>query len=219
MMSADEGVIKFKIQYKPDAPPPVKEFREINEWREVLYELKLIGQTYYENQLVGYGNISKRIPLYKMTPPRFIITATQTGFYPRLSPKQYATVLACYPEENKVISQGPSLPSSESMTHGIIYALDANIRWVFHAHSAVIWQNAEELELPVTNVDVAYGTPEMTGEVERLFRETEVVEIGMFSMGGHEDGVISFGNTAEEAAGIMLGCLGLALELESKNQT
>ena len=117
MMPADEGVIKFNIQYQLDKPPPVKEFREINEWREVLYELKLIGQTYYENQLVGYGNISKRIPPYKMTPPHFIITATQTGFYSRLSPKQYVTVLACYPEENKVSAQGPSLPSSESINN------------------------------------------------------------------------------------------------------
>ena len=214
----DEGVIKFKIEYRPAAELSVKEFREIDDWRDVLYALGLIGEIVLDNQIVGYGNISKRTQPIHTSPPRFVITATQTGGYPQLSPKQYVTVLACLPEENKVIAQGPALPSSESMTHGILYVLDPNIDWVMHAHSAPIWRNAYALELPITHPTVPYGTPEMTNEVIRVFEETDVREAGVFSMGGHEDGVVAFGKTPEETAGMMILYLGLALEMEENSQ-
>jgi hypothetical protein len=38
----------------------------------------------------------------------------------------------------------------------------------------------------------------MAQEVERLFRETNLIEMGIFAMGGHEDGVIAFGRTADD---------------------
>ena len=79
------------------------------------------------------------------------------------------------------------------MTHGTVYALDAGVQWVIHAHSPHIWRHAEALGLPLTAADVPYGSPELAAEVERLFRDTEVAALGIFAMAGHEDGIVAFG--------------------------
>ena len=42
-------------------------------------------------------------------------------------------------------------------------------------------------------------TPQMALEVERLFNETDVYSKGIFSMGGHEDGVVCFGANPAQA--------------------
>ena len=67
--------------------------------------------------------------------------------------------------------------------------------------------------MPITRPDVAYGTPEMSDEVRRLFRETDVRQRRLFSMGGHEDGLVSFGRTAEEAGTVLLTYLARAFQL------
>ena len=113
-----------------------------------------------------------------------------------------------------VTGEGPLKPSSESLTHGVIYELDQEVQWVMHAHSPHIWRQAGALQLPITDSDVTYGTPEMAAEVQRLFRETEVKARRIFSMGGHEDGIVSFGCTAEEAGTVLLTHLARALELD-----
>jgi len=83
------------------------------------------------------------------------------------------------------------------------YLVDEQIHWVMHAHHAPIWQAAGRLGLPCTSADAAYGTPEMAAETLRLFAETDVRQKGIFAMAGHEDGIISFGNTAKQAAEVM----------------
>ena len=141
----------------------------------------------------------------------FIITGTQTGRLPQLTGKHYTTVEEYYPEENSVISRGSIRASSESMTHGTIYDLDESVRFVFHAHSSRLWENSERLGIPITKKDIEYGTPEMAREVERLFEETDVRERGIFSMGGHEDGIISLGSAADKAGIKMLRYLDYAM--------
>jgi hypothetical protein len=54
--------------------------------------------------------------------------------------------------------------------------------------------------VPSTGYNVAYGTPEMARELVRLYRETEFAKEGVAQMAGHEDGVVSFGDTIENAA-------------------
>ena len=51
----------------------------------------------------------------------------------------------------------------------------------------------------------------MAGEVARLFRETDVLQQGVFTMAGHEDGVVAFGASASEAAGRVINCYARAL--------
>jgi L-ribulose-5-phosphate 4-epimerase len=119
----------------------------------------------------------------------------------------------CITEENLVIATGPVLPSAESMTHGVVYNQNSAIKWVIHTHSPDIWHKRVALKLPSTAPDVPYGSVEMTREVARLFRDTDVAQHGIFAMDGHEDGIVSFAGNAETAAAIMINTLAYALEL------
>jgi ribulose-5-phosphate 4-epimerase/fuculose-1-phosphate aldolase len=162
-----------------------------------MYERKLIGIVETPDGWVGYGNISMRWG------DGFAITGSQTGELAALTGAHYALVTEAIPQENKVVSRGPIKPSSESLTHAVLYQLDESIQWVMHAHHAPIWQAAKRLGLPQTAPEVPYGTPEMAAETDRLFRETDVRQIGMFAMSGHEDGIVSFGESAEKTAAVM----------------
>ena len=93
------------------------------------------------------------------------------------------------------------------MTHGVIYDLDNALRAVLHVHSPDIWNSAASQGIPVTNASVEYGTPEMSREVERLYSQSDVRYKGIFSMGGHEDGIVAFGETVEEAGNTLLTAL------------
>ena len=116
--------------------------------------------------------------------------------------------------KNAVVSQGPVRPSSESMTHGAIYDLAPQIRFVLHAHTPTIWTRARALRIPTTDPGVPYGTPEMAREMHRLFRSTTLPELRILAMGGHEDGIIVFGKTAEDAGQVMLTYLARAYETQ-----
>ncbi len=208
-----EGTIKFNLQFTPSPPLPAEELREINGWRHIFYLMQLIGQSPDRYWGFGYGNISQRLEPYDSPPHsrRFVISGTQTGSMAWLKPEHYSIVVECHPDQNLVVAEGPIPPSSESLTHGTLYALDESLRFVIHVHSPHIWHAAPALGIPVTRENVAYGTPEMAEEVCRLFRETPVREQLIFSMGGHEDGVVSFGRTAEEAGTVMVRYLARAL--------
>ena len=212
-MSNTEGVIKFQMDFTPAPALPWVQLRELNAWRRIMVMLELIGQTPDRYSGYGFGNISCRLDPDRAPDcqHRFAITGTQTGGVADLAADQYVVVTACFAEENRLVATGPVQPSSESLTHGTVYELDDNIRWVMHAHSPHIWCNAAELALPMT-ADVAYGTPEMAREVRRLFAESDVATKRIFGMAGHEDGIVTFGHTAEEAATVMLAYLARGLQ-------
>ncbi len=212
-MASKEGVIKFEMDYMPGPALPEQELRELNAWRKMMHLTALIGQDPNRYAGYGFGNISCRIERKCASgQPAFVITGTQTGGAADLTPADYVVVTGCYPVRNRLEAEGPVQPSSESLTHGTLYALDDNIRWVLHAHSPHIWRNATALEVPMTG-DVAYGTPEMAEEVARLYRESDVQQKRIFGMAGHEDGIVSFGASAEEAGFVLLGYLARAFQL------
>jgi L-ribulose-5-phosphate 4-epimerase len=105
------------------------------------------------------------------------------------------------------------LPSSESMTHAAIYDLSPAIRFVFHAHSPVIWRQADVLRIPTTDPRVPYGTPEMAAEAQRLYYGSTLDAKRIMAMGGHEDGIIVFGQNAEQAGQVLVTYLARAFEL------
>lgn len=211
-MATNEGVIKFGMDYTVAPALPEAMLRELNAWRKMMYLTELIGQTPARYGGYGFGNISCRVE-YRCASgqPPFAITGTQTGGAADLTPEDYVVVTACYPEQNRLAAEGPIKPSSESLTHGVLYALDDSIRWVMHAHSPDIWRHAAELGLPMTG-DVPYGTPEMAAEVARLYRESDMAQKKIFGMAGHEDGIVTFGATAEEAGFVLLGYLARAFQ-------
>jgi ribulose-5-phosphate 4-epimerase/fuculose-1-phosphate aldolase len=200
-----EGVIKFRCEHTFSGPLSQEALAELNTWREWMFAHALIGEIDTPEGKVGYGNISCRLP------EGFAITGSQTGHLAHLRPMDYALVTACQPEQNAVVSQGPVKPSSESLTHAVLYQIDEKINWVMHAHNAPLWQAAGRLGLPCTSPDAAYGTPEMAAETIRLFAESGVRQIGIFAMAGHEDGIVSFGETAMQAAEVMKRYLELSL--------
>ena len=205
-MSEQEGVIKFQLDFQVAEALSAEMLAELNAWRKVMVIMQMIGQTPERYMNYGFGNISQRFG------DTFVISGTQTGGLADLQPQHYATILSCHPEENRVVAEGPMKPSSESMTHGMVYSQAPEATWVFHAHDPHIWQQATALGIPETAADVSYGSPEMSAEVVRLFAETDLRECKIFSMAGHEDGIVTFGNSAEEAGGILLNYLARAIQ-------
>lgn len=211
-----EDVIQFQMQFTQAPPLPYERLREINAWRKILYLTRLIGQDPNRYDGFGYGNISQWLGPRDASGQRgwFVISGTQTGYLADLTERHYATVLSCHPERNLVVARGPAWPSSESMTHGAVYAADEDVRSVIHVHSPYIWGSARALDMLVTDESVAQGTPEMAEEVRRLFRETRVKERNVFVMGGYGDGVVSFGRSVAEAGMVLIDYLAQALQLE-----
>lgn len=207
-----EGVIKFDLSYRVAEAVAPRGLDDLNTWRNRLWQLRLIGQDPQRYAGCGYGNVSMRCgPRDAERGKRtFIISGTQTGGLPELDDRHYTRVESYDVAANRVVAQGPVMPSSETLTHGILYDMDTRIQAVLHVHSPDIWQAAETLGLPVTDATVAYGTPAMATEVQRLFRETEVMRQHLFSMGGHEDGIVAFGETVPEAGETLMAALQLA---------
>jgi ribulose-5-phosphate 4-epimerase/fuculose-1-phosphate aldolase len=213
----DEGVIKFSADHR-DAPA----FRDrigdlacaLSAWREILTQIGLVGQDPGRYGGAGYGNVSGRVGPYpgERGGRTFLVTGTQTGGKRTLGLDDFCLVERYDDRRNWVRSAGPCLPSSESLTHGAIYDLSARIRFVFHGHCPVIWNQAARLHLPTTAASVAYGTPEMARQMRRLYRETSLPEARVLSMAGHEDGIIAFGESVEEAGSTLVTILARAYQ-------
>jgi ribulose-5-phosphate 4-epimerase/fuculose-1-phosphate aldolase len=201
------------MQYTEAPPLPASDLRELNAWRRILVLLQLLGQQPDRYQGYGFGNISCRLAPFNAPPceRRFVITGTQTGGIADLAPEHYVVITQCHPEQNLTMAEGPVKPSSESMTHGAVYALDSRIRWVMHGHSPHIWHAAERMGIPTTDPAIPYGTPEMSAEVARLYRQSDLRRRKLFSMGGHEDGIVSFGRTATEAGQVLIEALAASI--------
>jgi len=189
----DEGYTKFVVDWTRTPPLKHAAVADLIRWRKPLYEAGLIGQ--YEDIGIGFGNISVRTS----ADGQFIISGTQTGHLADLGNEHFAQVTEFDLGANSVTCNGPVQASSESMTHATIYSLDASINAVVHIHSAYLWVRLSD-SLPATDAEVAYGTPEMAEEFERLYRNTEFPTTGVAIMAGHEEGLISIGQSLQEAA-------------------
>jgi hypothetical protein len=213
---AEQGVCKFELQFTAAAPVVMEvTLRELNAWRSILWRLGLIGQDPQRYGGYGFGNVSQRIapagtPVQRRA---FLISGTQTGALAKLDAAHYASVREYDVTANRVVAHGPVEPSSEALTHGMIYDLDDRIRIILHVHSPEIWEHAERLGIPVTDRRASYGTPAMAHEVERLFTEYELRQEGILSMGGHEDGIVAFGTSSKEAGCILLTALSASVAI------
>ena len=57
------------------------------------------------------------------------------------------------------------------------------------------------------------GTPAMAAEVARLYADPAVRAGGILAMGGHEDGLVAFGASAEAAGTVLVRAFARALAL------
>lgn len=192
-MTIDEGYIKYVSHWTQGPATHILAARELDTWRKPLYEAGLIGQ--YKDLGIGYGNISVR----RGSGDLFLISGTQTGHLPATDERHYSLVTDCDIRSNIVRCSGPVQASSEAMTHAAIYALSGAIGAVVHVHSAELWQRSLG-KLPTTDPDVAYGTPDMARELDRLYRMEGFKDAGVAVLAGHEEGLISIGGTLEQAA-------------------
>lgn len=196
-MTLDEGYIKYTSRWTPGPAPDPDAALLLDTWRKPLFEAGLIG--HYEDLDIGFGNISVR----SGTAGQFLISGTQTGHLESTDEQHYALVTAFDLDRNTVDCFGPVQASSEAMTHAAIYELDERINAIVHVHSEALWTKLRG-EIPTTKPDIAYGTPEMAREFARLYADTDFRTSGIAVMAGHEEGLISFGRTLEEAATRML---------------
>ena len=194
----DEGVVKFQCEWVDGPAPGWHKIQTLNEWRQLMYEAGLIG-AYSDG--IGFGNISIRdTPAHE-----FIITGSATGSLLELGPEHYTHVLDYDFDENRVRCRGPIQASSESLTHASFYEASRAINAVIHIHHAELWHTYLN-EFPTTSPNVAYGTHEMAREVSRLLKENTRPAKQLVVMGGHEEGVMAYGNSLGHAASILLNC-------------
>jgi L-ribulose-5-phosphate 4-epimerase len=192
----DEGVIKFNCQWIETALPGNIDCYELLQTRNELYRLGLIG--YDEKHKVGYGNISSRIEKNQ-----FLISGTQTGHISMLAKEQLSLVTDAIIGSNTVHCTGPAKASSESMTHAAIYQLVPVVNAVIHIHHHGMWNKLKHL-LPTTNANIGYGTQAMANEINRLLIEKDLLTHRLLVMAGHQDGIISFGETMSAAKAALL---------------
>jgi ribulose-5-phosphate 4-epimerase/fuculose-1-phosphate aldolase len=189
-----EGVIKFHVEQETEVCCGESDIIELTKWRKELRAAGLVGQNLARYGGLGFGNLSKR-----MDDGTFLITASQTGHRDKLTPDDYAQIINFDPRQNVVWSKGMNHPSSETMTHLAAYGSNQRVQFVFHAHSPDIWNAKEDLDLPVTDPAVECGTVEMFYEVQRLLKNHDHYWKGILAMGGHTDGILAWGESADEA--------------------
>jgi len=192
-VTVDEGYIKYQSRWSPGPAPDATAARLLEEWRRPLFVAGLVG--HYDEFGIGFGNLSAR----SGEPGQFLITATQTGHIAYTTAEHYSLVTAFDIDRNEVSCTGPAQASSEAMTHAAIYELDPSINAIVHVHSKPLWNQYLHV-LPTTDSDVTYGTPEMAAEFGRLYNESAFGLDGIAVMGGHDEGLISIGESLEQAA-------------------
>ncbi len=195
MVVAEEGVIKYQLEFLVKKPVEFERFTALNYWRCYLFRLGLIGQDPVRYEGLGFGNISSRL---LPGSPEFLISATQTGHMPLLCRDHYSHVTSYDLKRNWLQAYGRHEPSSEALTHASIYACRPDVNCVMHIHCPRIWVRARELKLPATQSRVAYGTPEMGLAVQALVAKSAAAR-GVIAMLGHEDGLLVYGASEEDA--------------------
>lgn len=185
-----ETGIKFNCRWLDEKPLDYKWLKDLNVWRSRLFKAGLIGIC---PDGIGYGNMSIRFQRTK-----FIITGSATGKLQKLNARHYTQVTDYNLDKNRVTCAGPVKASSESLTHALLYECDKDIQAVFHVHHRGLWKELMNV-VPTTKASIEYGTIEMAREMRRLFKETDVAQQKIFVMAGHEEGIVAFGKTMEEA--------------------
>ena len=191
-----DGVIKYRLDFEKSEPTS-ESLEKLNCWRSILYVLGGIGQDDSRYEGYGFGNLSQRSQADKS---QFIISATQTGNLAVLTQQHYVRVEHCDIAKNHVTARGSFKPSSEALTHSMFYQLEASIQCVIHVHMPKLWHFGLDNNYPCSDVSVEYGTQDMAAEISRLYKTGSLQQCKTLVMAGHEDGVICFGDSINQAA-------------------
>ncbi len=196
MTVRDEGIIKFKYQLVRTKEIAEENYIDLEKWRVILFKMNFIGE--YPVEKLGYGNLSKRSNPKENS---FIITGSQTGCFPNLDGTQYTHVTKCDLKKMLIEAKGPIIPSSESTTHYAIYESCPHVQAVFHIHHHEFWKYLLNNNFDQIPANINYGSQEMAMATAKCIAQKKQ---GLFAMAGHEDGIVSYGETVEEAGKILL---------------
>ncbi|MCB9030623.1 MAG: class II aldolase/adducin family protein [Deltaproteobacteria bacterium] len=185
----DEGYIKFECEWEKARAFSNTKIDLLLQCRQSLYDHNLIG-SYPDG--IGFGNISIR-----ESGNRFYISGTQTGSLPKLTQDHITLVTDFDFEENSLSCCGPIKASSESLTHAALYSSSNNVSAVVHVHSKNLWDKYLN-QLPTTSELIPYGTPEMAYAIMQLGQELHEENSRIIIMGGHPEGIISFGESIQK---------------------
>lgn len=208
-MAGKEGTIRFAYALEsPEGPIAApRMLAAIAGWRSVFKRLGMLGQDPARYGGLGFGNLSGRD---SEQPAEFVITASQTAAAPSIADGDLVRIANANPARFWVDACGRHPPSSETLTHAMVYQADPSVGWVFHVHSPDIWRQAETLALPATAGDVPYGSRAMVEAVSRLLSEHRARPL-VFASLGHEDGVFACGDSADAAGGALVSLLARSL--------
>jgi L-ribulose-5-phosphate 4-epimerase len=213
----EEGIISYNLQLHQAPPLSWERLQVLDGWRQILYLLGLIGRDPKRYGGFAFGNISRRLLTGGSVGRRpFVISGSQTGGLPRLSAEHYVAVVHCRPEEALVVAEGQLAPSAEALTHAAVYDADESVRYVMHVHCPELWSQASRLGILQTDAAVAGGTVALARAIGELLRESGVRRQGIFAMGGHEDGLVAFGRSAQGAAFALTAMLGQSRQLKGE---
>jgi len=179
----DEGYIKFSYAHEAAPAPAHPRLHELMRIRDDLHEWKLIGVL---PDGIGYGNVSARIA----GTHRFVITGSGTGLKFPIAAAHFCEVVSFDVDQNRVVCCGPLPASSESMSHGAIYAARSDAQAVIHIHDRAMFRLLMREGAACTPADAAFGTPEMAHAVGRL--AATLPPVAVMVMAGHEDGLIAY---------------------------
>jgi len=203
-----EGYVKFRCMREDASPLKNTDVWELNSLRAVLRkpELNLVGETYITldplkgPEKVGFGNVSCRGP----REGSFIISGTRTGGHSVLLPQHYVLVDSYDIEANTLYCRGKIDASSESFSHAAVYEALDSVKIVAHIHSFELWtvltapksKNSKRY-FPISDPGAKYGTPEIARDIKNQLLKDENRKVNFIVMGGHEEGLIFFDETAE----------------------
>jgi ribulose-5-phosphate 4-epimerase/fuculose-1-phosphate aldolase len=194
-MTDERGSVKYKCSWKKAPPVENSLITELTIYRTKLYKLGYIG--IYPNG-IGFGNMSIRL-----RGNTFLITGTATGGFETLTNEHFTKVMAYDFKQNWLECQGPIQASSESLTHAAVYESSPNTFAIIHIHNKLLWDRLKH-NVPTSASTIEYGTPEMAIEIKRLFKDTNLSKSQILVMAGHEEGIITFGRTINEAFDLII---------------
>ena len=203
-LNAEEGYIKFNLRWEEYGPLiPASVVKALNSWRDIMRTLEMLGAT---EDGIGFGNLSAR---FRDT-NQFYITGTATGKHQKLGREHFCLVTDYNFRENRLSCTGPVRASAESMTHAAIYEADREVGAVFHIHHQTLWKSMLN-KVPTTPDNAEYGSPEMALALLDMVKQKKTRKQRIAVMHGHENGIMIWGRSPDDAGEYMLSYYNLIL--------
>ncbi|MDK9708019.1 MAG: class II aldolase/adducin family protein [Desulforhopalus sp.] len=174
---------------------------QLNRWA---YLFSQLGLTPVHSE-GAYGNHS-----YRTGSSSFIIT--KSGMVPTedVDEDSFAHIIAFENSANCFLFEGPSIPSSETLLHGLIYTSSPYITAILHGHCSLFLKYATALDLPITRTFHPYGTRELAESALDIINTST----RFFILRDH--GFVALGESMEEAGNLTLDILTKLLQLIQK---